>query len=385
MKNIELQLMAQDVARRYVENGADLNESIAKLASARGLSRTDIANLVAAANHATSGGLRKVAAKGGQEFDLATVDGVLSHLDAKPTGVPLTDVIKVANAFIKREGSTFDRDITRFVTKTAALRAAEKTATLLRLEKVASRAANYGRVLSARDAGVTAAFGEDMRELKKLAKEYIYSNRGKLRDMHKYAQCMTPQNPHQWRPIFEAVGESLRKEAHPTNQMLADATELAAPDNFDRSGGRIPGPDVEVINGRTALYGLLHQVKCKIDDKDSIALWKKEVDNLDKVVRQITHTIQDNESVGEDMFKFAEELDEKSATLDGFCALVEGLHKTAASGVESLSNTQPKSIRDLLGESTERAIKSGVGQLTRDYIPGTHKSRATAQIYRESK
>jgi hypothetical protein len=344
----------------------------------------DIGNLVAAANHATSGGLRKVAAKGGHEFDLATVDGVMAHLDAKPTGVPLNDVIKVAGEFVKRAGSTFDRDIGRFPTKTAELRAAEHRTALMQLEKVASRARNYRHVLEARDAGVTAAFGDDLRELKKLAKEYIYSNRGKLQDMYKYAQCMTPENPHQWRPIFEAVGDSLRKEAHPTNQMLADATELAAPDNFDRSGGRIPGPDVEVINGRTALYGLLHQVKCKIDDKDSIALWKKEVDNLDKVVRQITHTIQDNDSVGEDMFKFAAELDDRSSSLDGFCSLVEDMQKTASSGVDSLRNTQPKSIRDLLGESTERAIKSGVGQLTRDYIPGTHKSRATAQIYQGS-
>ena len=243
MKNIEIQLLAQDAARTYVRDGASLNESIAKIAQDKGLTRLEIGSLVTAANHATSDGLRKVAAKGGQEFDLASTDAVLELLGPQDKGVSVQEIRKVASSFITGRGSTLDRDLDRIDPKSKELYEAEKRAALIHLEKVASRADNYGRMINARSIGLAQDFREDMTELMKLATEYVYSARGRLADMHKYAQCLTPDSPGRWTPIFQAVQNEMRKHAHPTNVALADATELAAVDDFDRSGGRLGGVD----------------------------------------------------------------------------------------------------------------------------------------------
>lgn len=389
MKNIEIQLLAQDAARTYVQSGAGLNETIAKIAQDKGLTRVEIDSLVAAANHATSDGLRKVAAKGGHEFDLASADTVLELLGRKEEGTPVQDIYKIASGMAQGRGSTLQRDLDRIDPKTPELYEAEKRATLLHLEKIASRADNYSRMLVARSLGVREEFRDAMGDLMKLAKEYIYSNRGTLAEMHKYAQCLTPDTPGCWTPIFQAVQQELRKEAHPTNVALANATELAAPDSFERSGGRLGGPDVTVINGRAALAGTLTQVKQKIDTSEDLLDWKREVDNLSTTIRDIQQVVTDNESAQPQIQKFASDLDTWTATTDGFINVIEAsMRKTAAANddVKNMSKSyKPHSLRQALTEGASQATTAGLGQLTRDYIPGTHQSKATAAALKGTK
>ena len=279
MNILEVQVLADRIAQDFVSSGTDLNQGIAKLASERDLSRSEIHTLVAAANHAANDHFRKVAEDKTYTFDMANLDSVISLLDTIPeSGADITKVASVITGFHSTTNEYAD------LIKQAAAGSEEdqrrrERQTRQTLHKIASLAEVRSRDLRAETQVKLAELDKDIDALTSCVKEYILQKRASYGDILKYASHIRVDNPGILSPLFDQVANRLIKMGEPFTGQLADHKELAK-ETFERNGINVPEPKVTVINGDVPIHKLVTRIGVNIEDIGIKKYMTHEIDSL---------------------------------------------------------------------------------------------------------
>lgn len=298
MNPITFYIFAKQAAEEYLTKGSDLNASIAKIAEDKGLSQVQIQRVVELTNHETNDQLRKTAEDKTFSFPIASVDSVLSLMNAAPPTSNVT-VEKVASLIRSFNKGTGNED---FKERVELLKRASEESTLqireaeILSDQLIEKIANASTALEARRISQLQDVMDEMENLVKVAKEFILVERGTLGELRKFAKEVEPGWEQGWDAVFNAVRSELLKLGHPFTGKLAPSVALKA-DNPNRPGQKITGPSVTVVNGNNPLAYEVKKVKDKITQEEHTKNWKTEIDDWKEVVQKNKMSLRDNKDV----------------------------------------------------------------------------------------
>lgn len=325
---LEFISMASQAARAYLQEGVALDDAIAKIASAKDLSRVQIQRVVELANHETNEQLMKQAADKTFRFGVASVDGVLSKLGV---GQPMA---KVAAYDVRLAmGSYRDKDaelesIKKFASATLdceSARTARVTRAVAAMNKVAARLRIERSHVLAKLATVHEDIRDAMADLTQVTKNSM-SNGRSITDLHKFACCYDRENGPTWDVVFKSVKDGLIKAAASKNGPI-DMT--VAP-----LARRTPDPNhrtvtYEVVNGGQNLCINLDTLKNKISEDDRLSSRLRLMDTLGPAVMTSIKTLKTSADVAKHIAEEVEKTASRELDVDDFLVKTAGLVTTA--------------------------------------------------------
>ena len=326
---VEFMAMASRASDAFVRDGIDLNESIAKIAGDRDLNPVQISRVTELANHETNERLRKTAEDKTFRFELASVDGVLGHLNPRTgqTKVAAAKVRSSMGSYVGREGQE------RQIEKLAASAQEHPTVARIRVKtaeqkmlKIAQWFRTHRRVLESRRAGIHDAIRTEMGKLATYAQNHL-GNGGSFRDLHKLACNYDRENGRMWDSVFGRVRDSLIKSASASPMVAALKREELSP------SGEVP---VEVINNDHKLLIGLDTLRNKISEEDMCARRLRLLDTHGPAVvtyiKSLSSSADVQRHILEDISKVAEAADTESGFFDSLDKLA-GIVGSALKGV----------------------------------------------------
>ena len=327
--SFEFLSMASQASQAYLQQGIALDDAIAKIASARDLSRVQIQRVVELANHETNEQLMKKAEDKTFRFDVASVDGVLSKLGVTPQadpGMPKVAGFQIRAAMKSYHDTAADKN---FVVKTASA-IVEDSATHKQLRvkgamdnciKIATYIANARRDIMVKRAGLEVEIREAMQDLTQFAKNNIANGRS-IGELHKFACCYDRENGPMWDVVFKSVKDGIVKTAKMNGRVDMKVAPLAA---------REPDPDhryvtYEVIRGNRNLLIGLDTLKNKCSEEDRLSNRLRLMDTLGPAVICCIKELRTSDDVAKHI---AEDI-EKSAASANDVDLVNNLREVFA-------------------------------------------------------
>jgi hypothetical protein len=372
MNPLMFTLLGRQAAATYVQTGAPLDGSIAKLAEEHSLNRLQIQRVVEAANHDANDTLRKTAEDKTFTFSLSSLDGVLIELNREPDGL---DVTKLA-AMIGAQKQFRGRDSLEKMAETLPTEAEDAPErrhkeTDQAMIKISSRIGKYVHGLKSQEIGELEKLSSDLRELVQTAKDYMLMGRGSFGDLRKYAGMAFPDMANGWGVIFDQVESELLKLGHPFTGALATEKEMSK----DTKGRHTPTPGItpEVINSKSSLFGHLKAIRDRVTVCDRMCDRHRALDNFHGTIRTYQQVIQGNDDVKVEMHKIAQELEVISQSEDELMDLI----KHAGLGVAIPIILAAGAVN----EPAKKALKVASKNMTKDHTPGKFSSAGTAKIY----
>lgn len=314
----EFMALANRAADDHVRGGTPLDSAIAKIAEEKELSRVQIQRVVEFANHETNERLRKQAEDKTFRFDLASVDGVMGHLDSGD-GHRKVAAFRVSSAmagYAGREGmqehldklaeSAYEHPIMAQIRVRKALDA---------MEKVAARINLYHRRISARQAGLHESIRDELGKLAAYARNHVSAG-NRFSDLHKLACNYDRKNGRTWDVVFGRVRDGLLKTASASPMVAALRRDSLTPSD------EIP---VEVVNGNHKLLIGLDTLRNKISEEDRCAKRIRLMDTLGPAVVEYVKSLRSSSDVAKHVHEDIEKVAEAAGTEDGFFAEAEKL------------------------------------------------------------
>jgi hypothetical protein len=261
-------------------------------------------------NHGVNDHLRSISEDKTYSFKLASVDGVLGTINAPPA--PTVDIVKTLQA-IEGLGKTAGYvDTLPSKIANAKSRMVDEPAEIARLTKIAmhklsSRLALISRELESERLGKLAQLDNQLGDLFHATKNYLLVDRIPLSDLRKFACELYPERTGLWNVLFTEIKNSLTKLGHPYTGILASDKELST-DYKGRTGGKVGGPQVTVVNGDHGLAIQLAPIMLSVPAAERARDRIREIDNFFSSVRTVEESLDNNEQVEKQLLKTAEEL-----------------------------------------------------------------------------
>lgn len=388
MNIFELQLLAGRIASDYLAHHTALNESIAKCAAEKDLSRLQIHGLVAATNHAANDLLRKTADDKTYTFELADLDHVLRLLDGtKSTG---TSLLKTASVLAAAHRTTPMSDSMQRAYETGSDSDKERRVMETRhiLRKLAERTHSEMRKIAGERQVGLAKLAQHMDVLLQDVKNYIVQKQYTFGDICKYASAILSDNTQTAHAVMNAVAGELSKLGQPFTGMLASPKELSA-ESFKRNGIAVAAPEVDVVNGATPIAKTLHEVNKNIlglSDQErmlnELSSFSSYITEAETVLRTSTdvhrHLLQDLDSFHRKyMLDPCKELDKTASIINAMrgAKIVGGLAATGASTIN-------KGVKSITGKGVLRNLAAPAA-MAGTQMAGLKAGQAIAQKARK--
>jgi hypothetical protein len=366
MNIFELQLLANRVAQEFVLHNADLNQTIAKYASEKDLSRLHIQGLVSATNHAANELLRKSAEDKTFTFDLAEVDKVLSLLTSVANSGPtLAKVASVTTTFVpsntRYEGLIKSAEQGSDAEQT---RRREELRHILR--KTAQRAEAEIRVQRATRTAELAKLAENIDVLTQHVKNYMLQGGYKFSEIQKHASAVL--NNHQvTTTVLGEVQSKLEKLGHPFTGLLASDKELSK-EHFRRNGGSVPEVPVTVVNGATPIAKTLEIINRQLVGLTDQEKLTNELSSFSSYVTTAEKMLTDNTDVNRYMLHDLDSFHRKFmidpvVSLDKTAAVMNMLRGAKLVGGLAVTgaNTARKALKSVTGKGLVRTLAVPAG------------------------
>jgi hypothetical protein len=272
-------IWGKQAAKRYIENGVPLADSISKTASAQGLNPDEISRVVEAANLEVFDHKLKTADNRAFEFDVANRDEVIQNL-----GLHSTEKTSMPSVFFTDYDSPLPQNLSRtngqsdFWSELAGLEGQRKVASPKLAENLLERLKFAAEDIRYKQAANLERFAESSEELYSHIKQQVLGGK----DYEAVADAIMSKaegGPHEDR-MKELLGWAKRKlvdsgvllthtrhgdtDLSPEKEKKAEPVEEALITDALES----PGVPVHIINGRHPLFATLDTLVQQFDEAD---------------------------------------------------------------------------------------------------------------------
>jgi len=319
--NMKFLALAGQAGRSFLEQGVALDQAIAKIASSENLNPLQIQRVVEASNHYVNDALRAKSEDKTYRFDVASTDGVLSHLNAQPMGKTAAEIRYAFRSLVGAERSTASLNkLAEAVSDSPARKRVAALGTIESLRKIAARLTTYRRATLAKQAGLADGIRSDWQELRQYAQDYAYDGKP-IADLHKFACSARPESAAVWDVIFPQLREEVIKLSSPTGNPASSKLRKQPPIH---SSDKVPHT---VVNGTHGLLVLLDSFRNKISETDQASSRLRLMDTFGPAIVQQIKPLSTGEEIRKDLderiYKLAEAMEHSSSIEEGLVALAK--------------------------------------------------------------